>query len=173
MGWLIIKKIRAKPFETLLILTLIALFSVAILNKVNYYRIVKALRALEPRHITAFRIYPRVNRPVGIPIEFTSSEPIVVEFFEAIVDMRLYWLSPGTLASRDHAWFVEIVAEGKQIQMSSSILSGRDDAVYGTLGKFVKGGGGPLYGDFQSRKLFQWYQKYSHLWLEPDKSDQP
>jgi hypothetical protein len=95
---------------------------------------------------------------------------LIAEFLEAIRDIRLYWLSPGSLASKDYAWFIEIVVEKKVIQMSCSIPSGRGEVVHGTIGQFVKGGGGPLYGDFQSQKLFQWYQKHSHLWLNPAES---
>ena len=39
----------------------------------------------------------------------------------------------------------------------------------GHLGKFSSKGTID-YGYFQSRKLYQWYQKYSHRWLEPEGS---
>jgi hypothetical protein len=50
-------------------------------------------------------------------------------------------------------------------EISFLIPSGKGDIVVGRLGNFSKTGHS-YDGDFQSRELFQWYQKYSHRWLE-------
>jgi hypothetical protein len=136
-------------------------------QKIQYHRTINTLISMDLQEITMFRIYPRVIRPVGSPVEFKAPDPIIEGFFQSLTDIRPYKPSHDTVASWDHSWFLEVTTEGIMIQIDFHIPSGKGSIVTGKLGKFIEGGGGPLYGDFQSRKLYQWYQNYSHRWLSP------
>ncbi len=56
------------------------------------------------------------------------------------------------------------------MQMQLYIPSRQKDIVVGELGKFDEGCVID-YGSFQSRLLFQWYQKYKDRWLKPDRKE--
>lgn len=144
----------------------------SILHRIQFRRTIEALTSMDPNTVTLFRIYPIASRPIEPSMEFSTPDPIIKEFLQSVTDIGSYKSSPGSVVSFDHVWFVEIVTEEQLIQMTCYIPSEKGNIVLGSLGKFVKGGGGPHYGDFKSQKLFQWYQKYSHLWLNPEGSTQ-
>jgi hypothetical protein len=128
---------------------------------------------MDPQHVTTFRIYPRVAYgPFRTPVTFKAPDPIIDEFFHALTHRNSYPISRDRIASRDHNWFLEVATEGvPTIQISFLIPSGKGDIVVGRLGNFSKRGHS-YDGDFQSEFLFQWYQKYSHRWLDPPASSQ-
>ncbi len=118
---------------------------------------------MDAKAITSFKIYPFA----GQPIAFKTSAPIVEAFLTSVTDFHSSSSSAGSIASLDHSWLIEILIQEEMIQMSCSILSGKDHVVFGYIGKF-RPTSALYYGHFQSQQLFQWYQKYSHVWLNPD-----
>ena len=161
------EKIQEKLLIVILVLIFVTVIVLGIFNQIRFYRTVNTLKSMGFHHVTLFRIYPTASMPDKTPVEFITPDPIIDDFLQSVTDLRAYWGSPGSVASFDHEWFVEIVTEEDKIQMSCYIPAEKDDIVLGEFGKFSKGGGGSYYGDFQSRLLYQWYQKYSHRWLNP------
>jgi hypothetical protein len=155
------------------VLTIVGLSILAIVvgmvvyEKMQYKRIIRSLTSMNPQNINSFRIYRRFNQPIGVPEKFRTPDPIIDAFFQSLGDIRSYSPSHDTVASQDHSWFLEVATEGKMIQIHCYVPSDRGDLVVGELGEFREGGGGPHYGWFQSRKLYQWYQTYKHRWLSP------
>ncbi|GAK54527.1 hypothetical protein U14_05814 [Candidatus Moduliflexus flocculans] len=133
----------------------------------QYRTTIEALTSISPEQVTKFRIYPRVGVPVDTSIEFMLHDSIIADFFQALTDQRSYSYSHDTVASRDHSWFLEIIAGELFIQISFHIPHDNDNIVAGMLGKFTKNST-TSYGHFQSRQLYQWYQRYSHRWLTPE-----
>jgi hypothetical protein len=123
-----------------------------------------ALQQPNAHSLLTFAIYPRIVKAVGQPLVMTLPEPLIDKFFDALEDARPYARSGVTIASRDHQWFLEIAAGSTRIQMKCYIPSRQGNIV---VGEFLGSKGA-----FQSRNLFQWYQKYSPRWLEPEKSQQ-
>ena len=68
--------------------------------------------------------------------------------------------------SLDHEWFVEIdTTERQVIQMSCHLPANGKQIVHGSFER-------SYYGRFQSQRLFQWYQQYSHRWLGEKEEDE-
>lgn len=150
----------------LFVLIIIGIVGYLLRSESKYDTKINALTSMEPQLVTVFKIYPRVGVPFGTPVTFQAPDPIIDEFFHALSDRHSYPISRDRIASRDHNWFLEVATEGiPTIQISFLIPSGKGDIVVGRLGKLSETGGS-YYGDFQSRELFQWYQTYSHRWLE-------
>ena len=148
--------------ELILIIIMIILIGGITLQVVFFYMDLKFLPSIKPQNVTTFKIYPGFSRPTGTPIKFNHSELIVYDFFHAIKDIRPYWSNLSPVASVSHVWFLEIeIGNGVVITMHCSIPEKKGNIVIGELNKG---------GLFQSRALFQWYQKYSHLWLNPTES---
>ncbi len=149
------------------------LAGILVYRKIIHHKTVKhltsidSLTSIEPQKVSAFKIYPRVTRPVGTSKELNVSEPIIGDFFQSLTDLRSYYPSHDTVASRDHSWFLEFTYDERIIQIHFRIPSGKDDIVAGTIGKFRERKK-TIYGHFQSRELFQWYQNYKDRWLKPD-----
>ncbi|PID55691.1 hypothetical protein CSB45_14760 [candidate division KSB3 bacterium] len=83
---------------------------------------------------------------------------------DSFADNRAIWL-PNRFAISD-AFFVEIFDGDNLIQGFFRILTGKEYVV-GEFGKWRQSSQ-TFYGEFRSKKLFQWYQKYSHHWLEAE-----
>ena len=132
----------------------------------QYHKTIETLTSVSPEQITMFRIYPRVQIPVDTSIEFLPPDAIIRDFFQALTDHRPYSYSHDTVASRDHSWFLEVMAGEVFIQISFHIPSDNGNIVAGWLGKYHQNSM-TSYGHFQSQQLFQWYQKYSQRWLNP------
>lgn len=128
----------------------------------QYEKTIAALTSITPKQVTMFRIHS----PRGGYVEFKAPDPLITEFFQALTDHRPYSYSHDRVRE-DHQWFFEVIAGKVFIQISFHIPYGNNDnIVAGGLGKFTKNGS-THYGYFQSRKLFQWYQKYKDRWLTP------
>ena len=159
-------------YGVIFLLIVFALLSVA-LHTIRFYRTVHALKTLHTRHIKEFRLYPRTTLARGKPIIFSPSENIVDEFLKALSDIRAYRGNPSKIASIDHEWFVEIkTSEGHIIQMRCHLPANKGPKIHGSLGRFYEKGGGAYYGKFQSQRLYEWYQTYSHLWLGENKENE-
>ena len=120
------------------------------------------LLAIEPSDITLFRIFPRTGKPIGSSIEISPPEPIIDEFIQALTDIGTYLPNHDTVELREHTWSLEISTEEaeKIVPIHFYIPYQQGDIVVADmLGND---------GYFQSRQLYQWYQKYSHRWLEPE-----
>ncbi len=125
------------------------------------------ITSMNAQHITLFRIYPRIIRPVGEPVQFKAPDSIIQDFFQSLKDIQSSWASRDTVDSQDHSWFLEVAAGGDMIQIHFYIPSGKGDIVAGEFGKWGTNNS-VHYGSFQSKLLFQWYQKYKDRWLKPD-----
>ena len=130
------------------------------------------LASVEVQDIVAFRIYSGISRPPnGSFVEFKNSELIVKEFLRSLADLKRYRRHRDDIDGLDNMWFMEIVVRGKMFQIDcyvpSHFSSRQNDTVVGELGKFFNTRVDSD-GYFQSRQLYQWYQKYSHRWLEPE-----
>lgn len=147
--------------EIIIGIAIVAVIGVCILKIIRDYRAFEGIMTLTLQDVTMFRIYPRVGGPRGIPREFFPNESIVIEFLESIMDFKAYHSTPSSAISRDYTWFVEIATqEGKIIQTRCSISQYTPHIVIVHVGT----------ARYQSKQLLQWYQKYSHLWLEPVES---
>ncbi len=138
-------------------------------DKIKFRRKIKNLTSIDSSQVTIFRIFPRVIRPVGASKEFQTSDRIITDFFKSLADLRPYRQSHDTVTSLDHSWFLEIVTRTHRVQIDFHIPSKKGELVAGKIGKWDKNFA-TFYGGFQSRKLYQWYQKYSHRWLESEGS---
>ncbi len=157
----------------LIVVVVVPLVVIAVIwQNIQFYLTIITLLSLSPKQVTLFKIYPRTEQPVGTSIEFNSPDPIIDDFLHALTDIRPYRTTAyDSLVSDNHLWFLEITTDqGKSIQISCFITFEKAATVIGSLGKFVPGGGGPHYGYFQSKLLFQWYQKHSHRWLKSEES---
>ena len=137
---------------------------------IQLHRTLKMLTTTEPQSITVFKMYPRVMNPVGPPVNFSGSDRMVGEFLQAISDFRYTFEGGSSVASADHMWTVKIAIRGGRgdaILIRYYIPSKGDDFVLGDVTKMSLTNKEVSYGAFYSRSLFQWYQKYSHLWLKP------
>lgn len=159
--------LKEKLFRVIPFLIFIIVVGGIVLQRIQFYRTIKALTSIEPQQVTTFKIYPKVTGPFGVPIEFRTPEPIIDAFVQSLTDLLSYWGGRYTVTSEDHGWFLEITAREKTIQMGGTIPSDKGDIIVGSFGKVSKSGG-THYGYFQSHLLFEWYQTYSHRWLKPD-----
>lgn len=159
---------RKQQLVLILFLLLVALVVVGVIlwQRIQYDRTIKALTSMVPQQVTTFRIYPRVGVPFGTPTAFKVPDPMIDEFFQSLTDLRSYSPSHDMIDSQDHEWFLEVVTKDITIPISCGIPSEKGDIVVGQLARFTTNST-TNYGHFQSRKLFEWYQKYSHRWLNP------
>ena len=130
-------------------------------QKIQYRQSIEALQKLSSWHITKFRIYPKVINPVGYSVEFYHQDPIIDEFLQAFSNIYSYRPTHDRVESRVHNWFVEISTKDIQRGIHFRIPAEKGNIVAGNIDGL---------GWFQSQQLFQWYQKYSHRWLEPEKA---
>lgn len=145
---------------------IILILVMLIYGKSEYKTKINALTSMNPQHVTTFKIYSRVaGRPYRTPVTFNAPDPLIEEFFHALTDRRSYPTSRDT-AKVEQQWFLEVATGEIMIQIAFYIPYKKGDIVVGIIGNFSETGGS-YDGDFQSRKLFQWYQKYSHRWLSP------
>jgi hypothetical protein len=142
----------------------IVIFFVIPTMKENKKR-VQSFFAMTPQEIRLFQIYPRVGTPSGKPIKFTPSDPLVSDFFQAISDHQSYPLSRDTV-EKDRSWFIELADQNLMLQLQCYIPYQKGEIVVVVFAD-IDHTGGSYYGDFQSDLLYQWYQKYSHRWLNP------
>lgn len=170
------KNMKEKLLKLLLCLFPFIFFAMIIggiaFQHIQLYRTLKTLNAIQPQHISAFRIYPKVIHPVGSPVDFTGSVPIVEDFSHAISDFRHSSLGYHSVASDAHSWSMEIIIRGRHRLHISCYIPWKGDFVFGEVTKISENNTKWNYGAFKSRQLFQWYQKYSHRWLEPENSAQ-
>ncbi len=152
------------PIIVLFIITIIGIGVYS--TRKGYKKAIETLTSINAQHVTVFRIYPKVYRPFGEPVEFNTPDPIIDAFFQALTDLRSYPTSRDT-AYQEQTWFLEIATRDFMIQIAFYIPSQKGNIVVGEIGEFSKSGG-RYDAEFQSRKLFQWYQKYKDRWLEPD-----
>ena len=135
-------------------------------QRIQFYRALKALAGINSKTVTLFRIYSRGG---SNSIEFEMPDPIIDDFFQAVVDFRSYWSRSGGVVSDDLVWFMEITPRGKNlIQIDCAVPADEDNIVIGGLDKLTQNGLHLHYGRFQSRQLYRWYQAYSHRWLNPN-----
>ena len=127
----------------------------------------KTLEAIDGQEVKSFKIYPRISVPEGEAIEFECLDLIVQEFFLAIQTFRHYKPSHDTISSQDNNWFLVMTTENEVIHIDFYIPSEQKDSVIGILCRVNKT---KAHYHFQSEALYQWYQKYSHRWLNPVKS---
>ena len=152
---------------TIIVLLFFAILAgIWVFQKVLYTRAIKTLTALDPQHITAFGIYRSFTKPIENPTVFQPSDPMVAAFFQSLTDLRAYSPSHDTVWPNQR-WFVEIAVGNEIIQIHCYIPSDKGDIVVGNLGSFNGKGWGFHHGYFQSKLLFQWYQKYKDRWLTP------
>lgn len=151
-------KIKGYVFSVLIILVIIVA-GLHIRRTFQVYHELDELMAIDSKQITSFKIYPRAASAIGTPIKFSPNDPIVIEFLHAITDIQPYNSTPGSIVSNNQEWFLEVIIDGKtMIQMNCCICHEIPDRVIGKFNRHFR---------FQSHQLFQWYQKYSHLWLNP------
>ncbi len=151
-----------QDIKTFLILFIVLVVFYAVATswaKWGYEKRMTALRSMNPEKVTLFKIYPRVIMAVGDSSTFNVSDPIISEFFQALWDVSSYSRTHDTIASTDHSWCLIVSTDRSAIQIDFHIPYGKGDIVAGEFDG---------YGSFQSRRLYQWYQKYSHRWLTPE-----
>ena len=135
----------------------------------QYYRTFWFLRHLERQQIHSVKIYSDTTRPAGREIALTSFEPIIPELLESFKGSWAVWL-PHRFAVAD-SFFLEIITEEREIQGVFRIPKGKT-YIIGEFGKWRQSSQ-TFYGEFRSKKLYQWYQKYSNRWLESEGSPPP
>jgi len=133
-------------------------------QKYQYQKALKTFTSIEVKYVRAFHIYARTSIPRGIPITFKISDPIIEDFFSSLSDIRSYWPTHDTIISTDHQWLVEIFLKDKMMTLYWYIPSKKGEIVVGEFG---------IYGAFQSKLLYRWYQKYKDRWLNPGKPQLP
>ncbi len=166
----LVSKEKIEEILGLLIILLIFILAGRVMfsQKKEHKKITTVLTSVNSQQVTTFRIYPRVIRPVGEPIQFKNSDPLVYKFFQSLQDLQPYSPSHDRVISWEHSWFLEVSAGGSMMQFPFYIPSHTHDIVVGETVKFGEYGSFH-YGHFQSELLFQWYQTYKGLWLEePD-----
>ena len=151
--------------------------TVWISDTLRYRKSVDILFSTSSQDVTAFRVYHEGSTmPVGTPVEFAPSDPIVGAFLSSLTDLRS--CNPRGSTDPEHRWSVELIVGKDLFHMSFSIpteilgyvsIKKGGDIVWG---KFYPPGGNRFYGAFQSKALLKWYREYSHHWLEESPSPQ-
>ena len=88
-----------------------------------------------------------------------ESNQFVVAFFDAIIDSQYY--HPQHDVAIDQ-WGIQIRTKITTLRIGCYIPDMQPDVVVGRISSESKR------WFFKSRKLYHWYQKYSHRWLEPE-----
>ncbi len=155
-------------------LLLIAITAIGIwgyYSRKAHKKIINALESISSQQVTKLEVYPRVSYGAfGVPVTFIAPDQIIGDFLQTVMDRQSYPTSRDRVDSENNCWFLEITTKDTSVQMSFYIPSQKRGIVVGRLGKFPENGARYYYGDFQSRQLYHWYQKYSHRWLEPEKT---
>ncbi len=128
------------------------------------------LKAISPDQVNSFKIYTRISTAGGSLVKFSMPEAIIEDFFHTLQDFRFRLPGRHTVRFLKHSWLLDVSAGNLTIQMKCSIPSHRPDVVIARFGDY-SGWIEMDYGVFESKLLFQWYQKYSHLWLHSPKSN--
>jgi hypothetical protein len=141
----------------------------------HYQTLSQTVLLMKASQVVTFKVYPTgSSRASGSPVILSPEDQMAHEFFEAIQDLKAYPShARSTVASENHHWFIDIATKHDLIRIGFYIPA----EILGMLGTreagdFVVGGFYTTdlkgdYGKFQSRQLLKWYQKYSHLWLNP------
>ncbi len=169
------KNERIKDILCILIFAFVLILGLRLklFQKEEQRKIMPELISLASKGGIHFKIYPAVTIPIGDFLTFNQSDSLVQDFFGSIQDTLSYSRNHDTIASNDYVWFLEIYTDNADLakQIGFYIPSGKKRIVVGELGKWQQGNGtGTRYGYFQSRQLYHWYQKYSHRWLELEKT---
>jgi len=141
---------------------------IIVYRNVQYHRTFMLLRQLDREHVKCVKIYPETAGPSHKYFELQSSAPIVSELLQSFAGSRAIWLQSRFTVS--DGFFLEIVTEERKIQGVFQIPAGRIYIV-GEFGTWRQSSQ-TCYGEFRSKKLYQWYRKYSHRWLESAESTQ-
>jgi len=141
-------------------------------HKRLYSETVVRLKTIDLKTVQAVNIYPRVTNPIGKPIIFINQDSLVNDFFQSVNDIDVYFPSHDRVFSRNYSWFMEIITDNDTIQIQFRIPFEKGSIIAGRIGKYEQKGA-TFYGWFQSRQLYQWYQKYKDRWLNPGKLQLP
>lgn len=165
---------KEKLIPILVLVIFATVVGILVYSRKEDERTIDALMSMDPQQVTIFKIYPGVAYgPFGTPVVFNIPDPIIDEFFHALTDHNSYPISRDRIASQDHNWFLEIATEGvPATQISFLIPSGKGNIAVGRVGEFSEKGYS-YDATFQSKLLYQWYQKYSHRWLTPEGAPDP
>ncbi len=138
-------------------------------RNVQYYRTFLLLRQLDREHVKCVKIYPETASLPRKYFELQSSAPIVSELLQSFAGSRAIWLQSRFTVS--DSFSLEIVTEERKIQGVFQIPAGKTYIV-GEFGTWRQSSQ-TFYGEFRSKKLYQWYRKYRHRWSEPEASHPP
>ena len=134
-------------------------------QKEQYERVMPFLAALTPGRITSFKISSHALR-VDVSkseLEFNKNDILVMEFLQALEDRhfitRIPYKSQAVIQ-----WKTQIFRKVDAVTIEFFVYEDFPDVVIGLVDSYAG------YTYFQSRQLYQWYQKYSHRWLEPEKA---
>ena len=134
--------------------------------KVQYGRVMAILKPISRKHVTSFTIISDLSESSeerGMH-EFVKETACVTAFFQALEDMRF-----AAPTSQDYlaGWTVQIRTSATTVKLTCSIPAEEPPLVIGLIDSEAG------YTYFQSRKLYQWYQKYNDRWLHPDEAHLP
>ncbi len=134
-------------------------------QKEQYKRAMPFLSSLTPEKITSFKVGSRALEidESKRGTEFSKNDAIVVEFFHALEDQRFINRIPYE-SQVVMQWKTQILKKAGTITIEFSVYEDSPTVVIGLVDSYAG------YTYFQSRKLYQWYQKYSHRWLESEES---
>lgn len=126
----------------------------------QYSRVKPILTSISPEKVFSFKVIPGVSESsTGKETnEFSQDAELMTEFFQALEDMQ--FAAPMHKEFVDQ-WSIQIHTGTTTLNVECSIPADDPTVVVG----FIDSSAG--YSYFQSRKLFQWYQTYSHRWLSP------
>jgi hypothetical protein len=127
-------------------------------QKVQYSRVKPILTSISPESITSFRIVPGISESsTGKEMnEFSQDTELVTEFFQTLEDMQFAAPMYKELAEQ---WSIQIHTGTTSVNIECSIPVNDPTVVVGLIDSSAG------YSYFQSRLLFQWYQKYKDRWL--------
>lgn len=148
------------------LLFLVIIIGLLLHQGIQDYKTMKIITSIEPQDVIMFKVYSP-NDPSGKhPFNFTIPDPIIHDFFQSLKDQSLYFPTHDTVDSQDHTWFLDVGTKESLFQISFHIPSGKGRLVAGHVER-IYDGSMMNYSDFQSRKLFDWYQTYKDRWLTP------
>ena len=134
-------------------------------QKEQYTRAMPFLDSLTPERITSFNVSSRileVNEKKSA--EFNKHDAIVVEFLDSLRDRHFI----NRIPYESHVvmqWKTQILKKTGAVTIECSVYEDSPDVVIGLVDSYAG------YTYFQSHKLYQWYQKYSHRWLGSEVSE--
>jgi hypothetical protein len=145
------------------VFAILMLFLIVLVGVLEYTRrtaqksTIEALMSVPSRAVTSFRIHPEFSNPYDYKdaIEFAQEEKLIMAFFEAITDSHPYQPEHDRALTQ---WGMQIRTATTTIKIACHIPDHKPEVVAGHI-KTASGS-----GDFQSRLLLRWYQKYGHYW---------